>query len=86
MKLLRPDTHYLAWCGAIDLVTASPPWLQCVPSDFGGRASPRRGRNDEDAMTLKLPAANKLVVLLAAAAVTATAFGMTAASAQDTPA
>lgn len=36
-------------------------------------------------MTLKLPAANKLVVLLAAAAVTATAFGMTAASAQQSP-
>ncbi|MBR0796573.1 hypothetical protein JQ615_14350 [Bradyrhizobium jicamae] len=36
-------------------------------------------------MTLKFPAANKLVVLLAAAAVTATAFGMTSASAQ-TPA
>ncbi|WOH81978.1 hypothetical protein RX327_01850 [Bradyrhizobium sp. BEA-2-5] len=34
-------------------------------------------------MTLKFPAANKLVVLLAAAAVTATAFGMTAASAQS---
>ncbi|MGN1287147.1 MAG: hypothetical protein ACI4XG_11280, partial [Bradyrhizobium sp.] len=34
-------------------------------------------------MSLKLPAANKLVVLLAAAAVTATAFGMTAASAQS---
>jgi hypothetical protein len=36
-------------------------------------------------MTRKLPAANKLVVLLAVAAVTATAFGMTSASAQ-TPA
>lgn len=36
-------------------------------------------------MTLKFPAANKLVVLLAAAAVTATAFGMTAASAQQSP-
>ncbi|MGF6311287.1 hypothetical protein ABIB82_005516 [Bradyrhizobium sp. i1.8.4] len=36
-------------------------------------------------MTLKFPAANKLVVLLAVAAVTATAFGMTAASAQQSP-
>jgi len=36
-------------------------------------------------MTLKFPAANKLVVLLAAAAVTATAFGIGSASAQ-TPA
>ncbi|MCC8937412.1 hypothetical protein H8A99_13250 [Bradyrhizobium sp. Arg68] len=34
-------------------------------------------------MTLKFPAANKLVVLLAAAAVTATAFSVTAASAQS---
>ncbi|KJC40073.1 hypothetical protein UP10_07475 [Bradyrhizobium sp. LTSPM299] len=33
-------------------------------------------------MTFNFPAANKLVVLLAAAAVTATAFGMTSASAQ----
>ncbi|UGY18534.1 hypothetical protein [Bradyrhizobium septentrionale] len=34
-------------------------------------------------MTLKFPAANKLVVLLAAAAVTATALSVTAASAQS---
>jgi hypothetical protein len=36
-------------------------------------------------MTFNFPAANKLVVLLAAAAVTATAFGMTSASAQTPP-
>lgn len=46
------------------------------------RASPAQGRNDEDAMTLYFPAANKLVVLLAAAAVVATGFGVTLADAQ----
>jgi len=45
-------------------------------------ASPAKGRNDEDAMTPNFPAANKLVVLLAAAAVVAIGFGMTPADAQ----
>jgi hypothetical protein len=45
-------------------------------------ASPAKGRNDEDAMTPNFPAANKLVVLLAAAAVVAIGFGMTSADAQ----
>jgi hypothetical protein len=40
------------------------------------------GRNDEDAMTPKFPAATRLAVLLAAAAVVAVGFGTSPASAQ----
>jgi hypothetical protein len=44
-------------------------------------ARPRR-RKDEDAMTLKFPAATKFALLLAAAAVVAISFDTTSASAQ----
>jgi hypothetical protein len=57
-----------------------PPWLQCLQSDLTIRR-PVRADNDEDAMTRKFPAASKLAMLLAAAALVA--FGSASASAQS---
>jgi hypothetical protein len=48
---------------------------------FGDRPAAARADNDEDAMTRKFPAASKLAMLLAAAALVAV--GATAASAQS---
>jgi hypothetical protein len=46
------------------------------------RLAGRNGRNDEDAMTPKFPAATRLAVLLAAAAVVTVGFAASPASAQ----
>src|SRR5882757_186518 len=48
---------------------------------FGDRPAPARADNDEDAMTRKFPAASKLAMLLAAAALVA--LGSDSASAQS---
>jgi hypothetical protein len=48
---------------------------------FGDRPAPERADNDEDAMTRKFPAASKLAMLLATAALVAV--GATSASAQS---
>ena len=58
-----------------------PPWLQCRQSDLAIGQAPARADNDEDAMTRKFPAASKLAMSLAAAALVA--IGTSSASAQS---
>ena len=68
-------------CGAIDLVTKSR-HVYIVSKSGLAICRPRGVENDEGAMTRKFPAANRLAVLLAAAALVAAGLNASPASAQ----
>ncbi len=73
MRSFRASGIILTQCGSIDLVTA------CAAARMAAETDMAAGPPHEDLMTPKLPAANKLAVLLAAVAI---GLGTTSASAQ----